>query len=150
MGVRRIVTGEVDGRSGIVSDSESTTTWCDEIWMTTAEQPFGLDPGAAQQPLEPAEGNSHFRIVTLPPEAIIREAMRAAAGTIEAVDADGFHKTDSIVYLIVMDGPVELMLDEGSVLLEPGDCVVQRGTNHAWRNHGDKPIRLVCVMIGRS
>ena len=36
----------------------------------------------------------------------------------------------------------------GSVIVEPGDCVIQRGTNHAWRNHGDAPIRLIAFMIG--
>ncbi len=28
------------------------------------------------------------------------------------------------------------------------DYTIQRGTNHAWRNHGDEPIRLVAFMIG--
>jgi len=48
----------------------------------------------------------------------------------------------------VLDGPVELVLDEGAVVVQPGDWVVQRGTRHAWRNHGTAPIRLLAVMMG--
>jgi quercetin dioxygenase-like cupin family protein len=52
--------------------------------------------------------------------------------------------------VLVLDGPVELVLDDESVIVEPGDCVIQRGTNHAWRNHGDGPVRLVTFMIGTA
>ncbi len=29
-----------------------------------------------------------------------------------------------------------------------GDCVVQRGTNHAWRNKSGRPVRMAVVMLG--
>ena len=29
----------------------------------------------------------------------------------------------------------------------PGDVVVQRGTNHAWANRSDAPVRMVFAMI---
>jgi quercetin dioxygenase-like cupin family protein len=66
------------------------------------------------------------------------------------VDAEGFHRTRTVDHVLVLDGPVELVLDDESVIVEPGDCVIQRGTNHAWRNHGDAPIRLVTFMIGTA
>jgi hypothetical protein len=28
-----------------------------------------------------------------------------------------------------------------------GDAVVQRGTNHAWANRSDRPVRMVFVLI---
>jgi hypothetical protein len=28
-----------------------------------------------------------------------------------------------------------------------GDAVVQRGTNHAWANRSDRPVRMLFVMI---
>ena len=76
--------------------------------------------------------------------------MRAALATARNadVDAEGFHRTPTIDYVVVLDGPVELVLDDDSVVVQPGDCVVQRGTNHAWRNHGDTPVRLLAVMVG--
>lgn len=45
------------------------------------------------------------------------------------------HRTISLDYGVVLEGEVELILDSGeSRLLRRGDVVVQRGTNHAWRN----------------
>ena len=44
-------------------------------------------------------------------------------------------------------GDVSLLLDEEEVRLEPFDTVVQRGTNHAWVNHGDEPALLIAVLI---
>ena len=42
---------------------------------------------------------------------------------------------------------VSLILDEDEVRLKPFDVVVQRGTNHAWVNHGDEPALLIAVLI---
>ena len=39
-------------------------------------------------------------------------------------------------------------MTEALFMAEPGDLVVQRNTNHAWFNHGDKPIRLLALMMG--
>lgn len=45
------------------------------------------------------------------------------------------HRTVSLDYGVVLEGEVELMLGSGEKrLLRRGDIVVQRGTNHAWRN----------------
>ena len=45
------------------------------------------------------------------------------------------HRTLSLDFGAVMEGEMELVLDGGEVQrLYPGDTVVQRGTNHAWRN----------------
>lgn len=45
------------------------------------------------------------------------------------------HRSFSIDYGIVLSGELELELDGGEVInLEAGDIVVQRGTNHLWRN----------------
>ena len=39
-------------------------------------------------------------------------------------------------------------LEDGEVDLHAGDCVVQRRTNHAWRNRGDTPVRVMAIMFG--
>ena len=45
------------------------------------------------------------------------------------------HRTRSLDYGIVLDGVIELILDSGETQsLYRGDCAIQRGTNHAWRN----------------
>ena len=57
------------------------------------------------------------------------------------------HKTETIDYIILLKGDVSLILDEDEVRLKPFDVVVQRGTNHAWVNHGDVPALLIAVLI---
>ena len=57
------------------------------------------------------------------------------------------HKTETIDYIILLKGDVSLLLDEEEVRLKPFDTVVQRGTNHAWVNHGEEPALLIAVLI---
>jgi len=45
------------------------------------------------------------------------------------------HRTQSLDFGIVVEGAVEMLLDDGSTtLLQRGDVAVQRATMHAWRN----------------
>lgn len=45
------------------------------------------------------------------------------------------HRTKSLDYGVVLEGEVEMVLDDGSVTkLRRGDVAIQRGTMHAWRN----------------
>ena len=60
----------------------------------------------------------------------------------------GMHRTDSIDYVIVLKGEIDMLLDEGEVHLKAGDILVQRGTNHAWVNRGKETCRIAVAMIG--
>jgi quercetin dioxygenase-like cupin family protein len=45
------------------------------------------------------------------------------------------HRTQSLDFGVVLEGSVEMVLEEGEpTLLQRGDVAVQRGTAHAWRN----------------
>ena len=57
------------------------------------------------------------------------------------------HKTDSIDYLVVIRGRMTMLMERGEVELGPGDCIVQRGTKHAWINRGTEPVLLAAVLI---
>ncbi len=59
----------------------------------------------------------------------------------------GQHRTDTIDYCVCLSGELEMLLDDEKVLLKAGDILVQRGTNHAWLNRGDKPARLFFVLV---
>lgn len=63
--------------------------------------------------------------------------------------ASPMHRSWSIDYGIVLSGQLELELDGGEVVgLKPGDVVVQRATNHLWRNPSpDTVCRIVFVLI---
>lgn len=58
------------------------------------------------------------------------------------------HRTETLDVGVVLDGETWLLLDDGSAtLVRAGDAVVQRGTNHAWANRSDRPVRMVFVQI---
>jgi quercetin dioxygenase-like cupin family protein len=58
------------------------------------------------------------------------------------------HRTNSIDYGIVMEGEIELELEEGAKrTVRQGGIIVQRGTNHLWRNTTDKVCRIAFVLI---
>ena len=48
----------------------------------------------------------------------------------------------------MLEGEAWLLLDAGSeTRVGVGDAVVQRGTNHAWANRSESPVRMVFVLI---
>jgi quercetin dioxygenase-like cupin family protein len=58
------------------------------------------------------------------------------------------HRTQTVDYGVVVSGRVSLLLDDGSeTLLEAGDIVVQRGTDHAWANRSDGVSRMLFVLV---
>jgi quercetin dioxygenase-like cupin family protein len=55
------------------------------------------------------------------------------------------HRTVSLDFVILVEGEIELHLEDGEVrALKPGDFVVQRATMHSWRN--PKWARMIGVM----
>lgn len=61
------------------------------------------------------------------------------------------HRTQSLDYGIVVEGSIELILDSGEKrLLSRGDCCIQRGTNHAWRNPSEKEWSRVVYVLQDS
>lgn len=58
------------------------------------------------------------------------------------------HRTNSIDYGIVLKGEIELELDDGRKrTVGEGGIIVQRGTNHLWRNTSDQPCRIAFILI---
>jgi quercetin dioxygenase-like cupin family protein len=58
------------------------------------------------------------------------------------------HRTNSIDYGIVLKGEVELELEDGHKrTIREGGVIIQRGTNHLWRNTSDAPCRIAFVLI---
>jgi quercetin dioxygenase-like cupin family protein len=58
-----------------------------------------------------------------------------------------FHHTDSLDYVIGVEGEMTMLLDDSEVILKPGDVVVQRGTNHGWENCGGVTARVAIILI---
>jgi quercetin dioxygenase-like cupin family protein len=62
--------------------------------------------------------------------------------------ASPMHRTNSIDYGIVLEGEIELELEDGAKrTVRQGGIIVQRGTNHLWRNTTDKVCRIAFILI---
>jgi mannose-6-phosphate isomerase-like protein (cupin superfamily) len=159
---RRIVTGHnAQGKSVIIIDGPPTpfgAYWSTD--STPVDNAGSADAGQRVSTLEPARGGSIFRIGVIPPEdpnVPLAERAREMAKLFEQMNAThcrgntsqhpGMHKTRTIDYVVLVSGKVTLMLNEGEVDLEPGDVVVQRGTDHAWVNKGKEPAVIAGVLI---
>jgi len=139
---RRIVTGhDASGKSVVLSDGPNPksldigTAVFHEVWITD-QMPV---PIAAEEP------ETTDRPVRVPPPrngVMVRYTEQAPGAE------SPMHRTETVDVGIVLEGETWLLLDDGSeTLVKPGDAVVQRGTNHAWANRSDKPVRMVFVMI---
>jgi quercetin dioxygenase-like cupin family protein len=61
--------------------------------------------------------------------------------------ASEMHRTETIDYIVMLSGEIEMDMDDSTVKLRAGDIMVQRGTNHAWVNRGKEPARLAIVLL---
>jgi quercetin dioxygenase-like cupin family protein len=58
------------------------------------------------------------------------------------------HRTNSIDYGIVLKGEIELELEDGAKrTVREGGIIIQRGTNHLWRNVTHEPTRIAFILI---
>ena len=170
--IRRVVTGhDARGRSVIVSDGPSphvlmipgrTDFALTNLWITDgspASNAGNADAAARPVVLEPPRNGTIFRIVEFPPDRAPGGFDRAAAFTAmaagHAMDPDasrhpGMHTTDTVDYALVLSGEIWALMDDGETLLRAGDTLVQRGTNHAWSNRGDRPCLVAFVLVSAS
>ena len=154
MAQRRVVTENVNGRSRVASDQDATrldfgVVFIDELWISSTNEPLGSEPTDEDIAVTPPAGSLHWRIFSLPPDGLLggRVPEDRPEG-LNVASESGWQKTDTLDYVVVLDGDITLVLEEGEVELHPGDCVVQRQTNHAWRNKGDSSVCLLAVMAG--
>jgi mannose-6-phosphate isomerase-like protein (cupin superfamily) len=172
--VRRVVTGvNRKGESVVVSDGlppRSVTLELTggkkmtDLWHLGSRPQSPTDGGDLDHNanLVPPPGGTHWRIAEFPPDSAVprdRDANDVAAEVSEKVPdwlahvdstRPGMHQTPTIDFGIVLSGEIWLELDDANVHLKPGDCVVQRGTMHAWRNRSDKPCVMSFILIDAS
>jgi quercetin dioxygenase-like cupin family protein len=113
----------------------------------------------------PGPGGTMFRLISYPAkrpegwkppagvtfESGLRELSEKLPGMGDHFepDAPGMHTSDTIDYAVVVRGEMVLELDDGEkVHLRSGDCVVQNGTRHRWRNPLPEPCLMAFVSIG--
>ncbi|MNW20048.1 Cupin domain protein [compost metagenome] len=57
------------------------------------------------------------------------------------------HQTASLDYIVIISGEIYLITDIEETLLQAGDIVIQRGTNHAWSNRSDQMCLQLAILI---
>ena len=139
-----------------------------ELYMTEGvPQLTGLeaDPMLKGTKGFPGPGGTMFRLISYPPkrpegykpppgvtfESGLKEMSEKVPGMGDVFDrsAPGMHTSDTVDYCIVVRGEMTLELDDGQKAhLRQGDCIVQNGTRHRWRNPLSEPCLMAFVSIG--
>ena len=136
---RRVVTGlDEQGRSAVLIDGpvpppRGSIESAAFVWRTDSVPADNAGAADTAVPYElellHAEG-SNFAICAFPPHT------------------DAFmHATDTIDYLVILQGRVTLVLETGEARLGAGDFVVDRGVLHGWRNEHDEPCIAAVVNL---
>jgi mannose-6-phosphate isomerase-like protein (cupin superfamily) len=172
MDIRCVVTGqEGSGKSVFVRDAAVAPITLSllpgfefhRLWGTESVVKLPSNGTAPPHPgyFPPATG-FRFGFFTIPPEAssaVATEDLGAAfaelraklPGMAEVLEPQnpGMHTTDTVDFDVVISGEVYLELDDGSeVHLKAGDCVVQNGTRHAWRNRSSSNCVIAVTLVG--
>lgn len=145
---RRVVTGTTgSGKSTVVSDGPvpSEANFSDPKVGNTSDDLWVLQkvPVDLADQRDPVVGYS--RQAWPPPGGVIARIITWGPGF-----AFRMHRSATIDFIFVVSGRIELLLDEKSVILGPGDSAVQRGTNHGWRVVGDEPCTFAAVLVSAT
>jgi mannose-6-phosphate isomerase-like protein (cupin superfamily) len=170
---RRVVTGHDElGRSIILMDGESPNSvylekagglQSTELWETVgspADNTASKDAAERERRIEPAAGGTVFRIIEYPPDRVRLRTLdpKVNYANLEATHATdrtgrrhpGTHRTNTVDYAIILSGEIYAVMDVGEVLLHAGDCLIQRGTNHAWSNRTNDPCVIAFVLVSAA
>jgi quercetin dioxygenase-like cupin family protein len=142
--IRRFVTGHDDNKvakvimQGAATNAKhpSAGTVSTLIWSTD-RTPADISMGDAVEDLgarilgtAPPASGTRFAVIDFPPG-----------------NAPRMHRTETIDYVIVLEGEIEMDMDDSTVKMQAGDVMVQRGSNHAWVNRSDRRARVAFVLI---
>jgi hypothetical protein len=166
--VRRVVTTHDDtGKAVILFDGPTPHRTqrgegavIHNIWVTD-ETPADLkgktDKMARQIDIPPPKNGSVIRVLDIPPTGDVSKldvgAMQAHLGPEHSHPRARkprhpmMHRTRTIDYAIILNGEIDMLLDDSEVHLKAGDILVQQATNHAWVNRGKDVCRICFVLI---
>jgi mannose-6-phosphate isomerase-like protein (cupin superfamily) len=130
------------------------------LWVTDeapADVSGSADRAAREISVPPPRRGTIFRVAEFPPgvggEVRDNETLLRDFGIGPDVKRGypprhaAIHRTRSLDYVIVLEGEIDLLLDDHDVRLKAGDVIVQQATNHAWINRGAATCRLAMVFI---
>jgi hypothetical protein len=169
--VRKVVTeNDAEGKSYFVSDglpssirevAERPGYRVHNIWRTSAS-PAPIqesDDIHLHQGIMPPKNGTVLRIIDYPPDpkdpmelkkqldAMFSRLYKDAGHDLKEGEHPGMHITPTVDYAIVLFGQMTAILDTEETVLNAGDVLIQRGTNHAWTNRSGKPARIAFILI---
>jgi mannose-6-phosphate isomerase-like protein (cupin superfamily) len=158
--IRRVVTGhDEEGRSVVLFDGPPPQIGRPaQLWAAAgapADNTGTEDTALLPMRLDAPPQGSRFWLVRMEPgNGVDRLANQRKASSLRSQGAQtiagarpDMHRTDTLDYMVVLEGAVTLILDEGEVDLRQFDCVVQRGTAHCWENRSSEPALLMFVLL---
>ncbi len=142
--IRRVITGHsgknvakviIEGRAANTKIPRegvaSTLMWCtDAMPADIAIGEDVEDMGARMLGTAPPPHGSRFIVMEFAPGI-----------------ASEMHRTETIDFIVMIEGEIDMDMDDSTVKLRAGDTMVQRGTNHAWVNRGKVPARMAIVLL---
>jgi mannose-6-phosphate isomerase-like protein (cupin superfamily) len=131
------------------------------LWVTgefPVDMTSSADRAQTQVGVPPPANGTIFRIVdfapataNVEPEPVDHHKILLSMGIDPATQGyarhANTHRTRTIDYAIVLDGEIDMLLDDSEVHVKAGDVLVQQGTNHAWVNNGTKPCRIAFILV---
>ncbi len=145
LNIRRVVTAnDQNGKSVVWIDDQASNFRTNRpgvstvlVWMTDSTPPDvsgSEDLGARQIGRPPPRRGSVFRVIEFAPG-----------------NETDMHVTQTIDYVLVMAGEIDMVLDDGAeVHMTEGDVLVQRATVHNWANRGTAPCTIAFILIDAS
>ena len=142
--IRRVVTGH-DGRNvaKVIVDGPATNTKtprdgvASTLMWSSDRMPVDIAVG------ENVEDRGSRILGTAPPENGSRFIVMEFAACVTSE----MHRTETIDYIVMLSGEIDMDMDNSTVKLRAGNIMVQRGTNHAWVNRSNAPARMAIVLL---
>ena len=141
--IRRVVTGhDANNIAKVIQDGPASNKKYPRpgavttlIWVSD-EMPADIsvgenveDMGARMLGTAPPRNGTRFTVNDFPP------------------GSSTLHRTETLDYVIVIAGEIDMEMDNSTVRLKAGDVMVQRGTNHRWVNRGTEVARIAFVLV---
>lgn len=142
--IRRVITGHDENNvAKVLIDAPATNSKSSQPGQVSTMM-WCTDGAPAKMPVGEAVEDFGARILGTAPPA---KGTRFAVIDFPPGNHPHMHRTETIDYVIVIEGEIEMDMDDSTVKLKAGDIMVQRGTNHAWANRSDKRARVAFVLI---
>jgi quercetin dioxygenase-like cupin family protein len=136
--MRILITGvDADGRSCVISEEVAFQTTPDGVFNFAV----AYRTASAPPPSRP-QGRADLMDLQVPPGIAQWMVVDYEPGGVQEN-----HHTDTVDFDLVLQGSIDLTLDDGVHRLEPGDGVVVNGVDHAWKA-GPDGCRLSVMAVG--